>query len=128
MFNIEELRSFLIKAKKKGYAIESDAQVASDVMITKDENGTTIYFSHGDWRYEDNYCGGEPFGGTEKVFYKGKQVWRMSYHGRVIHPSDREVVYPFLKRMLSFITPDKPFRGAGTLFGGRYALQQYSFR
>jgi hypothetical protein len=118
MLDVEELRNFLIKAKKKGYAAGSDVKAASDVMVTKDENGTTIYFSQGDWRYEDNYCGGEPFGGTERVFYKGKQVWRMSYHGRVLDPSDKEVVYPFLKRMLSFIMPEKPFRGPGLYLVG----------
>lgn len=64
MINLNELCKFLIKAKKSTYA-------AGDVAkkIVEDDKSTTMTFEDGDWRYYDNYFGGEPYGGREVVYF-----------------------------------------------------------
>jgi len=126
MVDIERLREFLIMAKRKGYA-SVDGKEEKDVMKTEDGDGsTTIFFEEGELRYEDKYYGGEPFGGSEVVFYKDRAVWMMVYYGKVILSSDKDIVYPFLKRMLSLIMPEKPFRGPGLYSERNMEYQNFS--
>ncbi len=113
MFDKRKLTEFLIKAKRNGYANEGIA------MMTKDGNGaTTIFFREGDFEYEDRYFGGEPFGGSEVVFYKGGAIWMMSYYGKVHEGIDPKEVYPVLKKALSNVPDSQPFRGLDSLMVG----------
>ena len=113
MFDKGELWEFLIKAKKRGYAADDSA------LVTKDGRGaTTILFKEGDWEYQDEYYGGEPFGGSEKIFYKGGVVWMMVYYGRVYEEGDTNEIYPFLRRALLEIPHMYPFRGPTDLKEG----------
>ncbi|HCU70338.1 MAG TPA: hypothetical protein DIC35_01115 [Candidatus Moranbacteria bacterium] len=75
---IEKLCEFLVKAKKATYAAGDAAQKAKE----KDQS-TTIIFEERDWKYHDNYFGGEPYGGREVVFFQNKPVYMMVYYGWV---------------------------------------------
>jgi len=107
MLDLKQLREFLVKAKKSTYA----AGEAAPKIIEKD-NSTTMIFIDGDWKYHDNYFGGEPYGGREVVFYKGKPVYIMTYYGSVNkNITDLKNLYGFLQQALQLIPEDKPFRG-----------------
>lgn len=73
---MEELRKFLIAANKAGYVTGNERQ------WTKEKNrSTTIKFKLGKWSMDDNFFGGEPYGGRAVVFYNGKPFWIMVYYG-----------------------------------------------
>lgn len=112
MFDKRAFNDFLVKAKKNGYASDG-------AMVTKDGRGaTTVFFKEGDWEYEDEYYGGEPFGGSEKVFYKGGVIWMMVYYGQVHNGIDTAEIYSFLRKAL-LMPPDMyPFRGPTRLEEG----------
>ncbi len=103
--NLDSLRKFLIEANKAGYT--SGKEQKSE----KDLSHTFIYES-GDWKYHDNYFGGEPYGGRTIIFYKEKPVWIMVYYGKVNNNIyDINGIYGFLKKALSLVPQDYPFRG-----------------
>lgn len=107
MIDLNELCKFLVKAKKSTYA-------AGDVAkkIVGDDKSTTMTFEDGDWRYHDNYFGGEPYGGREVVFFQNMPMYMMVYYGWVIEGvSDVQAVYRTLQGALRHIPKDKPFRG-----------------
>tara|TARA_B100001964_G_C13921453_1_gene460390 strand:+ start:140 stop:631 length:492 start_codon:yes stop_codon:yes gene_type:complete len=107
MFNKKGLCKFLVKAKKAGYASGDSVQ-----EIRNNDMSKTITFKEGDWKYHDNYFGGEPYGGREVVFFKNKPVYIMIYYGRVnedIHNVKK--VYKILMNALRLIPEDKPYRG-----------------
>jgi hypothetical protein len=107
MINLNELCKFLVKAKKSTYA-------AGDVAkkIFEADKSTTLVFEEGDWKYHDNYFGGEPYGGREVVFFQGQPVYMMVYYGWVIEGvPDVQAVYKTLQGALTLIPEDKPFRG-----------------
>lgn len=107
MLNKKELCLFLVKAKKATYASGENAE-----KIIEKDNSTTLIFEEGDWRYQDNYFGGEPFGGREVVFFKGKPVYMMVYYGLVNEQIKNFTdVYKILREALFLIPEDKPFRG-----------------
>ncbi len=68
MFNKTDLCKFLAEAKKSTYAAGDAAK-----KVVNDDKSTTLVYENGDWKYHDNYFGGEPFGGREVVFYKTNQ-------------------------------------------------------
>ena len=107
MFDKKELCKFLVKAKKSTYAAGDSAQ-----RIVNDDTSTTLVFEDGDWKYHDNYFGGEPYGGREVVFFKNKPVYLMTYYGQVDDSvSDINRVYGVLMDALKLIPEDKPYRG-----------------
>jgi hypothetical protein len=107
MLNKQELCKFLVEAKKSTYASRDSAQK----IINKD-NSTTLIFKKGDWEYNDNYFGGEPYGGREVVFLKNKPVYIMVYYGLVDNSvNDINKVYRILMNALKLIPKDKPYRG-----------------
>jgi len=108
---LKSLCAFLCEAKKKGYA-------AGDKAITRQEsNGSkTIKYEKGLWRYEDNYFGGNPFGGREVVLFTEKPVLIINYYGSVLKPYSQnkektQLVFSFLKEALSNVIEERPFRG-----------------
>ena len=73
MLDTKKLCKFLVEAKKVTYATGDLANKA----INSDKS-TTLIFENGDWKYHDNYFGGEPYGGREVVFFKNQPIYIMA--------------------------------------------------
>lgn len=102
---MNELKKFLEKANMPHTLGTADTK--------KEKNGSrTITFEDGDWSMEDNFFGGEPYGGQQVVFYKEKPHWLCVYYGRV-HDTELspDVVYDFLREALQYPEEGKPYRG-----------------
>lgn len=116
MFNLQNLKQFLVLAKKSTYASGNES------IKNKDRDGSTsLMFEAGDFAYHDNYFGGEPYGGREIVFYKGEPVYIMVYYGSV----DKNIsnigdVYGVLQKALLLIPEDHPYRGPVEFVNGGY--------
>ncbi len=105
--NINELRAFLIKAKKSTYAAGESAR-----KVIQEDKSTTMVFEEENWKYHDNYFGGEPYGGREVVFFHGEPAYMMVYYGWVDeNVADVKLVYGILQSALTCVSEDKPFRG-----------------
>ncbi len=92
MINKKELCKFLVEAKKSTYAAGDSAQ-----KNINDDKSTTLIFESGDWKYKDNYFGGELYGGREVIFFKSQPVYMMVYYGKVDNSvSDVNKVYGVL--------------------------------
>lgn len=113
--NEKQLCDFLVKAKKASYADELSKK------IKEEDKSKTISFKLGNWNYNDNYFGGEPYGGREVVFYKNLPVYIMTYYGSVGKSvRDFKKVYKFLREALSLIPEGKPFRGPKSYKNGDF--------
>ena len=101
MFDLKQLCEFLVQAKKSTYALGDDS-----IKIKESDGSTSLIFEKGDWKYHDNYFGGEPYGGREVVFFKNKPVYIMVYYGQIKNFSIRitsyNVCYTKLLRELVF--------------------------
>jgi len=107
MFDPQQLKEFLVKAKKSTYASGDET-----TKIIENDTSTTLTFKEGDFKYHDNYFGGEPFGGREVVFFQGNPIYLMTYYGFVAETvADVEAVYTVLRSALSAIPADAPYRG-----------------
>ena len=105
--DINELKKFLIETKKAGYGAGESRN-----WIKEKDRSTTIPFQFGDFRMHDNFFGGEPWGGREAVFYKGKPVWIMVMYGAIDSSfNDFRSVYKFLQKSLLNQPEDLPLRG-----------------
>ncbi|MFA5163204.1 MAG: DUF5680 domain-containing protein [Patescibacteria group bacterium] len=119
MLDLKQLKDFLAKAKKAGYASGETA-----VKAVEEDKSKTIVFEEGDFKYHDNYFGGEPYGGREVVFFKGEPVYLMVYYGLVKEDiSDFKAVYRILQKSLSLIPADYPYRGPKEFSEGDYRYQ-----
>lgn len=117
MINLNELKSFLAKAKKATYASGDES-----VKIINDDKSTTLIFEEGDWKYHDNYFGGEPYGGREVVFFQGHPVYIMTYYGWVDEKAENvKEAYAILQKALTLIPKDKPYRGPKELNESDYS-------
>ena len=108
---------FLLEASQQGYAAGSGA-----VKTREADQSTTIVHEQGDWRLHDNYFGGEPYGGREVVFFRGRPVWMAVYYGRVAD-ADVDPVYSFLQRALRAAPIEFPVRGPETFEEGRFSYR-----
>ena len=71
-----------------------------------------MIFEDGDWKYHDNYFGGEPYGGREVVFFKSKPIYIMVYYGQVNESvPDINKVYGILMNALKLVPENRPYRG-----------------
>lgn len=68
--------------------------------IKEKDGSTSLYFELGQWKYHDNYFGGEPYGGREVVWHEGKPVHMTVYYGWVDGKEDLDIVYSFLREAL----------------------------
>jgi len=109
----KELKAFILEASKNTYASE-DKNIR---QIQKDKS-TTITYKKDDWKYHDNYFGGEPYGGREVVFYKDQPVWIMVYYGWVVKGNNPNDVYGILAKALRNAPSDMPYRGPKELIDG----------
>lgn len=107
MLNQQELIKFIGEANKAGYASGDE-----NSLINENDNSKTIVYESSDFRFHDNYFGGEPYGGREVVFYENKPVFIMVYYGRISDKNiDKKIIYSFLQNALKLFPEDKPFRG-----------------
>lgn len=88
------------------------------------DRSTTIELYRGHWRFNDNFFGGEPYGGREVIFYEDQPVWVMVYYGRV-EDSQHEVskLYGFLKQALALVPDDAPYRGPKEFTDGEWRYE-----
>jgi len=90
--NQRQLIEFLTKERKGGYALEGVKK------IKEKDKSKTIRSKYGDWEVDDNYFGGEPYGGREVIFFKKRPVYMIVYYGFVDKSfKDFKKVYGFLK-------------------------------
>lgn len=116
MFNTKELCKFLVKAKKSTYASGDNSR-----KIIESDKSTTLIFEDGDFKYHDNYFGGEPYGGREVVFLKNQVVYIMVYYGWVYENINNfSEVYNVLQGALSLIPEEYPYRGPKEYISGDY--------
>ena len=111
-----EVIKFLLEANQHGYG--------SNLESTWKENpdgSHTIEYARGGWTFQDNYFGGEPFGGSEVIFQNGKAVWMMVYYGGVKTDENEEVIIGFLRKALLSPNPDLPVRGPKEFKEGEFA-------
>ena len=111
------LLRFLLEASQRGYAAGRSAVKAREA-----DYSTTIVLEQGEWRFHDNYFGGEPYGGREVVFFRGQPVWMAVYYGHV-QDAGVDSVYAFLQRALRDAPVDFPVRGPAALAEGRFSYQ-----
>lgn len=110
MINLDELCNFLVKAKKSTYASGDSSKI-----VIEDDSSKTLVFKDGEWRYHDNYFGGEPYGGREVVFFRNMPVYIMVYYGYVNDKTlDVQFIYNILQEALFLIPEKNPFRGPKT--------------
>jgi hypothetical protein len=115
----KKLINFIAKAKKQAYA-----SLTSKPKKTKD--GGKIYsYREGDFCYTDTYFGNLIDSGQERIYFKGKVIWVMSYRGgiynRYIHLKDR--AFDFLKQCISRVPEEFPARGPKSRIIGRFKYE-----
>ena len=99
------IKNFIFEASRATYASGDES-----IKQKEPDGSTTITFKSGDYRFHDNYFGGEPYGGREVVFLNDKPVWMMVYYGLVYGGINKEV-YNFLMESLSNCGKEMPYRG-----------------
>lgn len=112
--NTEEIRKFLVRANRNGYGNTSVKP------LDENDGSHAITYKEEDWLFNDNYFGGEPFGGREVISHNNKAVWMMVYYGFVIDMTLQTEVYGFLKKALLNFTEDMPYRGPEKLEDGEW--------
>lgn len=105
-----EFREFLVEAKQNGYGSE----LATKTNLKS--GASEIVYEADDWRYTDNYVGGDPYVGYEHVSYKADGVWRpvwgMAYRGRIRDLElDGNTLGELLGTFLAQPDADMPIRG-----------------
>jgi len=110
--NTEEIKNFLIQANRNGYG---NALVKPSDEV---DGSHTITYKEANWLFNDNYFGGEPFGGREIISHQDKTIWMMVYYGFVINMTLQTEIYGFLKKALLNFTEDMPYRGPEKLEDG----------
>lgn len=112
------LRSFVQRANREGYGSGKEQD------WKKEEDGsTTITFEFGDFKVHDNFFGGEPYGGREVIFHKGKAFWVMVYYGAVIKGQDIKRIYTLVQKALSNAPAEMPVRGPRELEDGELTYE-----
>lgn len=116
MFDINELKKFKKEADSAGYESESPKN-----EIKESDGSTTLWYESGDWKYHDNYFGGEPYGGRTVIFYKNKPVWMMVYYGWLDEKvSDVNEAYVFLRKALRAGSVEGSLRGPKEFSEGKF--------
>jgi len=106
----KELIAFIVFAKKNGYA---NKEGATEIIKYEKSGAVKIIVRKEDWEYTDKYVGSESFIGQEVVYYKGKPMWSMSYHGRVFATDEdmKTKLTAFLKNALLNVSEESLYRG-----------------
>jgi hypothetical protein len=80
MINLDELNSFVVRAKTVTYVGNGRRAEPSRV------GAHDLVFEDGAWGYRDSYFGGTDFIGQETVWHDGVPVWAMNYYGYITRP------------------------------------------
>ena len=116
MIDKKQFCKFLVEAKKSTYA-SGDASKE----IKEEDKSRTLIFEQGDFKYHDNFFGGEPYGGREVVFFKDQPIYMMVYYGYVNeNVDDFKDIYRVLRVALLFIPEENPYRGPKEYIDGDY--------
>jgi hypothetical protein len=118
MFNLQQLKEFLLASNKAGYAGGEEKK-----WVKEPDGSTTIPFQSGAWRSNDNFFGGEPYGGRVVVFFENKPIWIMVYYGWVVEGEDTNEVYAILRKALMQMPDNYPYRGPEKLVEGEFVYQ-----
>ena len=113
--DLKILKEFILEASQNTYASENP-----DIKIKQEDNSTTIVYEKDDWKFHDNYFGGEPYGGREVVFFRGEPVWMMVYYGWIIERNNPDDVYGILTKALRNSNIEMPYRGPKELVDGEF--------
>ena len=102
-----KLNTFLVKAKKNTYASGNPPKKLEDGF-------EEFVFEEGKYKYRDRYHAKDPrpFGGEEVVWKNGRATWMMNYYGYMVSTKvNSKEVYVFLRKAMSLVNEEKPFRG-----------------
>ena len=123
MIDLKELKKFKKEASGAGYESENPKN-----EVKEKDGSTTLWYESGDWKFHDNYFGGEPYGGRTVISYKNKPVWIMVYYGWLDEKvSDVNAAYSFLRKALR-AKKDPPVGEAGESFRGPKEFSEGDFR
>ncbi len=90
----KELKEQLRKFNLMGYADESTKYEDNG------KNGKVLTRTDGQWKYEDEFYGGEPYSGNETLWLNGQDVFRCVYWGKVAEGINFSDIYAFLRKAL----------------------------
>lgn len=100
--DLDALKTFLLRANMP--------HAAGTAKPTNETDGSrTITYSEGGYHMNDNFFGGEPYGGRLVIFYKDEPVFIEVYYGQASCPVDS--TYNFLREALQHPEDSSPFRG-----------------
>ena len=116
MIDLDELRKFKKEAHGAGYESEHPKN-----EVKESDGSTTLWYESGEWKFHDNYFGGEPYGGRTVISYKNKPVWIMVYYGWLDDKvSDVNAAYAFLRKALRASKEEESFRGPKEFSEGNF--------
>lgn len=92
----QQLKDFLISAKRNGYA--NKEVIKSESLRPQSED---YHFKDGDLIYHDTYFGARDFIGEEIVYEKKRPIWGVNYYGFLLkEDASEKEVYTFLRSAL----------------------------
>ena len=94
---IEEntLKELLREFNVKGYADPNSKYVDNG------KNGKVLNLTIGNFTYEDEFYGGEPYCGNETIWENGQDIFRCVYWGKVVKGINFSDIYDFLRKALT---------------------------
>lgn len=95
MTNKNTLKDLLREFNVKGYADPNSKYVDNG------KNGKILKLSIDNYKYEDEFYGGEPYSGNETLWEDYKDIFRCVYWGKVVKGVNFSDIYDFLRRALS---------------------------
>lgn len=110
----EQLRNFLIRAKRATYASGAAPQFSCR------PGSHDLHYEETPFLYIDTYQGGFHFIGEEVVWKNGVNVWGMNYYGKMLVDSIPAGFGDFLKKALLAVPKEIPFRGPETYSEGDF--------
>lgn len=109
-----DIVQFIVSAKKDTYA--------SGKKPIKIEDGSERFtYLEDELEYQDTYrVFGDGFNGAffgaEIISFKGREIWNMNYHGKIISSAiGIEKIYSFLRKAMRLLSSDRPFRAREVL-------------
>lgn len=110
--------NFLIRAKINTWAGEGK-------KIRKKDYSRNYYYKEGMFEYRDQYFGNLMDGGREVVFFGGKPIWIMCYHGGVLKDyNDQSVeIFSFLRKVLQSPPKEFPVRGSALYSNNKFTYK-----
>jgi hypothetical protein len=114
MLTTPEFLQFLLLAKKSTYAAGAGSSGSSRPA------SSDLKFAQGDFLYFDTYLGSRDFIGEEAVWFRGRPIWGMNYHGVMLNDEIPDGFFEILHAALSTAPADAPYRGPAELTLGAF--------